>query len=543
MPMLSRRTALAGAGASLLPLARPALAQADTRPALTVAVQRIAGSNTLEPPREQSNTGFRSSGLYAEPLIDTDWLGDLRAVPGLAAAWRRVDERTVELDLRPGVRFHDGREMTAEDVAFSFNERLFGAAGPGGTAATGSSASLLAGTAGREPPGEVIAVARRSFPGLERMEVVGSHTVRYVAARPDITVEGRLAQNVGTVMSRAAFAASENWLAWARRPVGTGPYRIAEYRPDNSVTFEAHDDYWGGRPPARRIRFVEVPEASSRVNGLFAGEYDFACDISPDQIAVVERNARFEVLGSPINNIRILTFDKTHPVLADARIRRAMTHAVDRQAIVDALWAGRTAIPRGLQLENYGAMYLADWENPRFDPAEARRLLRDAGYAGQPIPHRLLRDYYANQTATAQILVEMWRAVGLNVAIEMKENSSQQVERGPGRGIRDWSNTSTFGDPVAGVLRAYGPNTDPAANGEWSSAEFDRVAAELTGSTDLPRRRALFRRMLEIVEREDPGTFVLHQAASFTAKRRDIAWRAAKGWPMDFRPGNLQVGA
>lgn len=543
MSGFSRRALLATAGGlTAAPLARPALAQADARPALTVAVQKISNSNTLEPPREQSNVGFRLSGLYAEPLIDSDWLGDLRAVPGLATAWRRVDDRTVEFDLRPGVRFHDGREMMAEDVAFSFGERLYGQAGPGGTA-TGSRGTVLAGSAGREPPAEVVAVARRSYPGLERMEAIGPRTVRYVSALPDVTIEGRLAQNIGVVMSREAFSTADNWLAWARRPVGTGPYRIAEYRPDSSVTFEAHDAYWGGRPPARRIRFVEVPEASGRMNGLFAGEYDFACDIPPDQIAVVERNPRLEVLGSPVNNIRILGFDKSNPALADARVRQAMTLSVDRQAIVDALWAGRTAIPRGLQLENYGPMYLADWENQRFDPAEARRLLREANYNGQPIPYRLLRDYYVNQTANAQIMVEMWRAVGLNVVIEMKENSAQLVERGPGRGIRDWSNTSTFGDPVAGVLRNFGPNTDATLNGEWANPEFDLAAAELTASTEIPRRRALFRRMLEIVEREDPGVLVLHQAASFTAKRRDIAWRAAKGWPMDFRPGNLRVGA
>ena len=536
---LSRRAALALPAAAL---ARPALGRSDTRPSLTIAVQKLSNSNTLETPREQSNVGFRLSGLYAEPLIDTDWLGDLRPVPALATAWRRVDDRTVEFDLRDGVRFHDGRTMTAEDVVFSFGERLYGEDGWAGTA-SGARGTVLAGVASRQPPAEVVATARRSYPGLERVEAVGPRTIRYVAARPDVTIEGRIQQNVGVVMSRAAFAAAENWLAWARRPVGTGPYRIAEYRPDASLTFEAFDEHWGGRPPARRLRFVEVPEVSGRVNGLFAGEYDFACDIPPDQIPVVERNPRFEVLGSPINNIRIMGFDKSNPTLADARIRRAMTHAVDRKAIVDTLWAGRTAIPRGLQLESYGAMYVPDWENPRFDPAEARRLLREAGYRGQPIPYRLLRDYYVNQTSNAQIMVEMWRAVGLNVVIEMRENSSQVAERGPGRGIRDWSNTSTFGDPVAGILRTFGPNTDAEANGEWTNAEFDRLAVDLGGSTDIPRRRAMFRRMLEIAEREDPGMLVLHQAASFTAKRRDVSWRAAKGWPMDFRAGNLRVGA
>jgi peptide/nickel transport system substrate-binding protein len=537
MAGITRRAALLAAAAATLP--RIAFAQGDQRPVLTVAVQRLSNSNTLEPPREQSNVGFRVHGIYAEQLIGTDWLGSLGLIPSLATEWRRLDDRRVEFTLRRGVRFHDGREMTAEDVAFSFGPRLFGRGGAPDTERTG----MLAGATGKEPPSEVIAVARRTYPGLSRIEVVNAHTVRYVNDVPDVTLEGRIAQSVAAVFSRTAFEATESWLAWARAPVGTGPYRIAEYRPDVSVTFEAHDGHWAGRPPARRLRFVEVPEVSGRVNGLFSGEFDFACDIPPDQVAVVERNPRFEVLGSPINNIRKLAFDKTHPVLADPRIRRAMSHAVDRRMIVDALWSGRTQIPRGMQLESYGEMYLADWENPAFDGAEARRLLREARYRGEPIPYRLLNNYYTNQVANAQIVVEMWRAAGLNVQIEMKENFSQVTERSAGRGVRDWSNTSLFGDPVAGILRGYGPRTDATRNGEWTNEAFDAAAAELVASTDMSRRRALFRRMLEIVEREDPGYVTLHQAASFTAKRRDIGWRASNGWAMEFRAGNLRVGA
>ncbi|HEV7268160.1 MAG TPA: ABC transporter substrate-binding protein [Falsiroseomonas sp.] len=537
MAAITRRAALFAAAATTLP--RFAVAQADQRPVLTIAVQRLSNSNTLEPPREQSNVGFRIHHIHAEPLIETDWLGDLSLRPGLATAWRRIDASTIEFTLRPGVRFHDGREMTAEDVAFSFGPRLFGTEGHSGAGRS----TVLAGTTGKEPPAEVIAVARRTYPGLERIEVVDRHTIRYVNRTPDITLEGRVAQSVGAILSRTAFDAAESWLAWGRKPIGTGPYAVGEYRPDVSLTFEAHDAYWGGRPPVRRIRLVEVPEVSGRVNGLFSGEFDFACDIPPDQVSMVERNARFEVLGSPINNIRKIAFDKTNTVLADARVRRAMSHLVDRETIVQALWAGRTAIPRGMQMESYGAMYLRDWENPRHDPAEARRLLREANYRGEPITWRLLNNYYTNQVSNAQIVVEAWRAAGINVQIEMKENFTQVTERSPGRGVRDWSNTSLFGDPVAGILRSFGPRTEATRTGEWVNPELDRVSAALETETDITRRRAQFRRILESLEREDPAYIVLHQAAAFTAKRKDIAWRASKGWAMDFRGDNLRFGA
>lgn len=514
-----RRTLLA-AGAGLL--ARPALAQSDQRPVVTIAVQEIVTSNTLEMLTEQSNVGTRIFRNYVEPLIDTDWIGDMGQRPGLATAWRRTDERTLELTLREGVRFHDGSPFTAEDVAFSFGpERMWGgAAGP------------------RTPPPAVVASARRSFPGFERIEVVDRHTVRFVNRVPDVTLEGRLARTVAVIAPRTGFERAATWMDWARRPIGTGPYRIAEFDPDRILVLEAFDDHWAGRPPIRRLRFVEMPEVASRINALLSGEADFACDVPPDQIGAIERNPRYEVAGNPINNHRILVFDKHHAVLANPLVRRALTHAIDRQAVVDALWGGRTRVPRGMQWEVYGEMFIGDWEVPRFDPAEARRLLREAGYRGEPIPYRCLNNYYTNQTATAQILVEGWRAAGINVQLQMVENWSQITARAPTRAIRDWSQAAVVGDPLIQMSGSFGAQGSAIAGGEYANAEFAQLSTELETSTDMARRRAVWRRMLEIIEREDPGYTLLHQNASFTGKRRDLAWRSSQSFVMDFRAGN-----
>ena len=85
-------------------------------------------------------------------------------------------------------------------------------------------------------------------------------------------------------------------------------------------------------------------------------------------------------------NTRLTILDKNHPTLQDPRVRRALTHGVDRQAIVDALWGGRTKVPKGLQWDFFGSMLLTDWAPPAYDPTEAKRLLKEAGYKGEPIP-------------------------------------------------------------------------------------------------------------------------------------------------------------
>jgi peptide/nickel transport system substrate-binding protein len=414
---------------------------------------------------------------------------------------------------------------------------MFGPRGPN-SASTIRVGEAMPTNSGKELPIEVPAVANRSFPGFERFEIVDRHTVRWHNRTPDVTLEGRLARIGSEIGSQRGFAEAASWLDWARKPVTTGPFKVAEYRADHSLTLVAHDEYWGGRPPIRQLRFIEVPEVASRVNGLLSGEYQFACDIPPDQIDGIERNAAFEVVGGTIPNHRLTVFDKNHPQLRNPLVRRAFTHAIDRQAIVDSLWAGRTVIPKGLQWEFYGDMFIADWSVPAYDPAEARRLLREAGYRGEPIPYRLLNNYYTGQVGTAQILVEMWRQVGLNVQIEMKENWSQILERSPNRAVRDWSNSGLFSDPVSSLVNQHGPNGQQQQVGEYANEEFNRLSVELETSTDRARRRVAFQRMLVIAEREDPAYTVLHQNATFTAKRRDIRWKAAPAFAMDFRAQN-----
>ncbi len=542
MNRLSRRQAMglgtAAFGAASLP--RFAIAQADNRPTITIAVQKISNSNTLDVLREQSNVGERVffTSLW-EALISRDWLGNLSPRPGLATEWKRIDDQTVELNLRPGVRFHNGEEMTAEDVVFSFGrERMFANTEAKNRSTIQAFERIPQPRPGKELPAEVPATARRAWPDLQRVEAVSKYVVRFYNATPDVTLEGRLARYGSEIISRKGWEESASYLDWARKPITTGPYKVVEFRPDNMLVLEAHDEYWGGRPPLKRIRFVEVPEVPSRIAGLLSGQYQFACDIPPDQIADIEKNAAFEVQGGTILNHRLTVFDKNHAQLQNPLVRRAMTHAIDRQAIVDSLWAGRTRVPAGLQWEYYGDMFHADWTVPEYNPKLAQDLLKQAGYKGDAIPYRLLNNYYTNQNATAQILVEMWRAVGLNVQINTVENWTQIMARGPERGVRDWSNSAPFSDPVSSIVAQHGPQGQQQQIGEWTNAEMNQLSELLETSTDRAKRRQAFRRMLEICEREDPAYTVLHQNATFTAKPKAIQWKASPAFAMDFRPGN-----
>ena len=511
---LTRRAALAATAVSL---PRFAIAQSDQRPSVTVAVQKISNTGVLEPLREQSsNVSERWVGSILETPIARNQQGVLERVPGIAQSWKRISETTVELALRPGVRFHTGEEMMAEDVAFTFGpEHMFGA----------------------DLPKDIPPVGKRHWPALSRVEVVDRHTVRFVNATPDVTMEGRLSAGGSEIVSQKAWTANGDWAANAKRPVGTGPYRLRAFKPDSSLILDAHDDYWGGRPPLKSVRFLEVPEAASRIAGLQSGEFDFACDIPPDQIKPIESNPKLAVQGGLVLNHKIVVFDKNHPVLANPLVRLAMAHAVDGQAIVDSLWAGRTRVPAGLQWEFYGDMFVRGWTVPAFDVARARALLQQAGYKGDEIVYRARNDYYTAEVATAQILVEFWKAVGLNVRLEVLENWGQVLDRKGPRGVRDWSNSAVFDDPVSSLVNQHGPNGAQQTNGEWTNAEMNVLSGQLETGVDPVRRKAAFARMLQICERDDPAYIVLHQNAVFTACRSNSPWKSPPSFFMDFFGG------
>jgi peptide/nickel transport system substrate-binding protein len=525
---ISRRRLLAGTGAAALP--RFAIAQTgtttaggDTRPAITVAVAKISNSGVLDPLREQSsNASEHWLGSLQETLIGRNQQGHLERVPMLATAWRRIDDKTVELSLRPDVVMHDGRVMTAEDVAFSFGpDRMFG----------GGSAAL---------PKDIVAVARRHWPALLRVEIVDKSTVRFVNGTPDVTMEGRLSAGGSEITSKAAWLANGTWQANSSHCVGTGPYRLREFRPDASLTLEAHDQYWGGRPPLKSLRFVEVPEAQSRVDGLLSGEYQFAGDLPADAIAGIEKDRRFEVQGGLVLNHRIITFDEHNPALVDPRARLAMAQAIDGKAIVDALWAGRTLVPAGLQWPFYGEMFIKGWTVPPYDPAAARKLLKDSGYKGEPVAYRVRNNYYTAEIPTAEIVAEFWKAIGLNAQIAVEENWGEVLAK-PGRGVRDWSNSAVFDDPVSSIVNQHGPHGGQQLDGEWTNAEMNTLCGVLETGTDHAKRKAAFARMLQICEREDPAYIVLHQNAVFTGKPRALPWRQPPSFFLDFSPRNWTV--
>jgi peptide/nickel transport system substrate-binding protein len=491
-------------------LAVPAASRSQTA-ASRLIIAMPTHPERLDPVFGNNLPKLRTLPNIFDGLLAFDLYDGMKIRPALAQRWQRIDARTLEFELRPGVVFHDGSPLTADDVVFSL--------GP---------------VRGRGPGGAGSTVTSQYLSTLEQVRAVAPDRVQVVTREPDPLIEQRLAGWTAEIVSRRAFEAAGDWDRWSLAPVGTGPYRVAEASTDRRLLLRRHDAHWAGPAPWESLDFRIISELAGRLSGLATGEFDLVVDVSPDLISEVERGGRAVVRGGAIPNTRYVNFDVGHPLLADVRIRQALSLAIDRPAILASLWASRTDIPRGFQNPLFGPLYIADFPEPRYDPGAARALLREVGYRGQPIPYRVMPNYYPLQVQTAQVLVEMWAAVGLNVRIEMVEGLSQ-VRRKPIHALWDESTLMFFPDPLSLALRSHGPNGVFQRITSWKNAEFNEIAGLLEATADVEERRRLHRRALEIVDHDDPPCLVLHDNAVLYGMRADLAWRPAMSVIMDFR--------
>lgn len=498
-------------------------ALAQDRPDLVVGVADLPP--TLEPAKELSNVGTRITYSVFDTLIRRDFNsaeggGGSKLVPGLAESWERIDDLTFEVKLRDGVTFHNGEPLTAEDVAFTFsNERLL------------SEDSLL-------PRG------RAYFAVLDRVEVVDPLTVRFVTKAPDPLIEQRLASWASWIVNKKDWQAqAETNGGLPRFPVGTGPFKFDEARTDQFIRLTAFDDWYGGKPTASSVTFQEVPEQAGRIAGLVSGEFDIVTNIAPDQIAQIDAYDDVETRSVVLANSHVLVYNVDNAVLADKRVRQALNLAIDRDLLVKALWDDRAVVPLSHQYPSYGDMFDASRDGLVYDPEKAKALLEEAGYKGEEIVYSTHPTYYLNAVPAAQVLVEMWKAVGLNVTLNVTEGLDD-IDNDDLM-IRNWSNSTRYPDPLGAVWIAWGPYG--GAQGNWHSwdsiaGDFNEIGRKLETTVDLPERQKLGKALLDEWEDEAPGT-ILYQPLETYGVRASLDWQPYTFYYMDLRPDNLKDGA
>ncbi|MBD3786698.1 MAG: hypothetical protein IE922_06960 [Sphingomonadales bacterium] len=393
--------------------------------------------------------------LYAQPLTFK---------PGLATAWRQVAPTIWEFDLRQGVIMHDGTVMDAADVEFSL-DRIFH----------------------KDP--EFLSTWGRWFYNFADVEVVDPQTVRIHTLRPEPLFETLISARQAGITSKEHYDAL-GFDEASLKPVSTGPYRVSEFVPKDKVVMERFADFWGEAAPFERITFLRVSEVASRVTGLVNGEFDLITNIPPDQETALDV-AGIDTLGVTWPMFHVWVLHMTNGVTADARVRRAMRLCTDRQALVDGLWGGKAAVPHAHQFKEYGApYYMPELDLIKHDPAEAKRLLAEAGYAGEPIIAQFTKSYYLYGDLAAQVIQQQWKDWGLNLQLQQIEKYDYEVLN-----TRAWSNPMYYPDPMGAMDTHWSDASWTSQDKLWQPQSPDwapTYEAARYGETppDPPRRRS-----------------------------------------------------
>lgn len=491
--MLNRRTFGKYTGASALAMMVPAgRVLAADRPTITIAVDNLwANINTINGISTTTRRFFPD--IYSH-LVERDYIADPEGLvlkPGLATEWTQ-NGNVWTLKLREGVKFHNGEAMTAEDVAFTLGpERLWG-------------------ETPFEPRGKTFTE------GFVRVEAVGDLTVEIETATEDPYIPGKLTGYIGFVVPKAHYL-EVGVDAFGQAPVGTGPYKVTLFRSGEVLEMEAFDDYWEGPPPAAKLVWKIVPEFAARMAGLVSGEFDFITNLPTDQEPQLESYDTVTVARARAGNYPSFAFncrpDPEDNPLVDVNLRKGMVQAIDMDAIVKALFGDTTfhpAVP--FNFPEYGKFYDPDMPNPLpYDPEAAKELIAKSGYDGQPLHWHITRSFYPNYEAAAEIMIEMWRQVGVNVVADILDNFELVYTR-PYH-LMNMSMSTDFipGDPYQPLWLDWGP-TSPRSTAQWKTwdptPEYLEAGKVFAAATEFETRKAAFETLRQTWMDVTPGYYM-----------------------------------
>ena len=349
--------------------------------------------------------------LYANVFEGLTRFGpDGSVQPGLAASWTISDDGlSYTFQLREGVTFHDGTTFEASDVVFSLD---------------------------RARAEDSTNAQKALFAGIESVEALGDSSVRIDLAAP----QGNFLFNLA--WGDAVMVAPESIGDIKNLPIGTGAFRFEQWRRGDQISLSRNADYWGEPASLEAATFKFISEPTAAYAAMLAGDIDaFYSYPAPENLAQFERDPRFTVLSGNTEGETILAMNNQQAPFDDIRVRKAVSHAIDRQAIIDGAMFGY-GTPIGSHFAPHNPDYVDLTANAAFDPALARDLLAQAGYAeGFSTTLKLPPPSYARRGG--EIIAAQLREVGIEAEISFLEWAQwlEQVFRGYDYGLTIVSHT------------------------------------------------------------------------------------------------------
>jgi len=509
--LTSRRELLIGAAAAGVVGLTSRAARAEAPP---VRGGALVVAQSAEPPAlvsafVASNPITTISPKIFDGLVTYDF--DFKIKPQLAVSWSVApDGREIVFKLRSGVRWHDGKPFTAQDVTYSMNEvwKKHNVRGK----------ILYATVVGAEAPDPLTVVWRLSKPAPYIMYGLASHLSQIV---PKHIYEGTDAPNNPANL----------------KPIGTGPFKFAAWERGNFVRLERNAEYWdAGKPYLDQVIYRFLPDAGARAAALEAGDVHLVGEsgVPAADLGRLIKVPHLEVTTKGYGYLGLNTyflFNLDRPLFRDVRVRRAIAHALDRRFLVDTVWYGYADPVTGAFAPSMVQFFKHLGPEYAYDPDRAARLLDEAGLSrksgGQrfAITHDFapLGEQYAR---TADYVRAALGRLGIRVDVRSQDLAAYVRRIYTSRDF-DTANylLSTGPDPAIGIQRIYTsggfqPGV-PFSNGaHYTNADVDRLLERARSEIDLAKRKALYAEFQQIVQNELPQIpLIAPKAATITNRR------------------------
>lgn len=505
--------ALSGAF-STAPGARGASAQGNGQ-TLTIAV--AAPPTSLDPHYHTLSPNNAVAAHFFDKLVDRDAAAKLR--PGLAESWELVDDTTWEFKLRKGVKFSNGHDFTAEDVVFTLK---------------------------RVPnvvnsPGSFSMYTR----AVIKTEIVDPHTIRMKTAEVypllpyDLNNIYILCKAVGDNVSTGDF---NNGKAM----IGTGPFRLQSYNPDDRIIMTRNDDYWGEKPDWSQVTYRFITNNGVRVAALLSGDVQMIDVVPPSDTPRLRATQGISFSEIPSLRCIYLKLDTAHdsspyitdnngkPLsknpLRDVRVRRALSMGINRQGIVERVMQG-VGSPAGQMMPPGALSYNPDIPVPAYNVEAAKKLLAEAGY---PNGFRITligpNNRYVNDEQIIQAIGQMWQRIGVQTTVDAMPFSvlaQRQAQNNMSALLIGWATSGEPSTALKGVLTTRIPEKGFGTTNfsGYSNPRVDELVMEGLRTADDEKRDSIFQEAMKVAM-EDVALITLHMQKNIWALRGALTYEA-----------------
>jgi peptide/nickel transport system substrate-binding protein len=453
--------------------------------------------------------------LIYEPLLRYDDKGNL--IPWLAKSWSMSDDGKVwTFNLRQGVKWQNGEDFTSADVKFSLERYI--------------------------SPDSLSAWAPMQRNTVDHIETPDDYTVVVDAKAVNVFYGDFI---VGAFMTPKNYFDKVGAEAFAKQPIGTGPWKMSSFTPGANVQLDAYKDYWGNKPAWDKLELLQVPEESTRLAMIKRGEVDIT-PVSNDN-AIALRDAGYQLrqtrsAAAPAYYIPGYWLSKSPT--SDVRVREAMDIAINRQEIVDSFFErfGKPTVgSTGLDETHWG--FDPIWYTNTYDPDRARQLLKDAGYPDKfsdPVVqvYSTVQGSFSSEPELVQLLVAYWDAVGLKTQVVPIDNSAMRsawiaLDPKTVGVVVPWVG-GTRPNNIAGQQNNM---TTKGINVASDNAEIDTDYAAMLSELDPAKRLALWQTIQE-------KAFALHSVVGIarTYQQYAVSDKVGEWAGMDFNVNGYELG-